>query len=110
MLMQNPNIVPEHDLTHIRAPTKGHMVPLLGDRWIMKIDSNPAKGLDLLPPTEPQGGYRNEVSAQLRKDIDAVKECHEVGSWATRECEGPRTWIFTSGFYTNGKGLQKLGP
>jgi len=108
-LLQNKKEVPESKLTHIQAPTKGKMVPLLGKKWILKIDVNRAMGLSLLPSKDPQGGYKNEVIAELDNEMKQLKACHTANSWSTRECAGPRTWIFTAGFYTNGKGLQKLG-
>lgn len=108
-LLQNMKEVPVKELTHIRAPTKGEMVPILGTKWILKINTDKAKKLTLLPAVDPQGSKRDAVKKELRKDLEQLIECHERDSWSTRECAGPRTWIFTAGFYTNGKGLQKLG-
>lgn len=109
LLLQSPTIVPESQLTHIKAPTKGKMIPITGKQWTLKIDTKPALKLDLLPEIQPTGGLKSEVETQLRVDITSIQACLEKNSMSTLECEGPRTWIFTSGFYTNGKGLQKLG-
>lgn len=107
MLMKNRNEIPEIQITHIMAPTKGKMVPLLGTEWKLKIDITRAQGLNLLPNVVPTGDLRREVEAELDSELRKIGQCS--GNWNTQECEGPRTWIFTAGFYTNGKGLQKLG-
>lgn len=108
MLMQNGDELPERKIHHIMAPTKGKMVPYLGSEWRLKIDVGRAKRLNLLPDAVPTGSKRKIVEAELDKELQKLTQCGSK-SWSTLECEGPRTWIFTAGFYTNGKGLQKLG-
>lgn len=105
-LMANPKIA--NGITHIRAPTKGNMVPVLGSRWNMRIDVGPALGLQLLPKATPNGAKRLQVMAQLKKELEPASVCFS-SSWSTHACESFRIAVFTNGFYNNGKGLQKLG-
>jgi len=98
MLLRNGREIPESQITHIKAPTKGKMVPLLGTEWTLKIDVTKAQRMNLLPEVEPQGSKKQVIIKELEQEL---KDMHEKR----------RTWaiIFTNGFYTNGKGLQKLG-
>jgi len=107
-LMKSPNILGEDQITHIRAPTKGAMLPILGRRWEMQINVNDALNFDLLPHAVPRGAQRDQVISQLRKELEPASDCYNAG-WPTLACESFRIAIFTNGFYNNGKGLQKLG-
>lgn len=101
---------PSEVLTPLVAPTGGAMTPLLGTRWTLRIDLSGAQQLDFLLPAEIEGAHRDEVAARLNDGLinDIAAEACMRNQWATPECERPRTFLFTNGFYTNGKGLQKV--
>lgn len=111
MLMDAYSRVDASQITAIIAPTKGAMVPLLGDQWNLGVDIAPAQSLDFLPAGELSGSRRDEVMAQLNDglitDVDAER-CMR-SEWFHSGCERSRQFILTGGFYTNGKGLQKVG-
>lgn len=100
---------PTDVITPLMAPTGGAMTPLLGTRWTMRVDTSAAQQLDLMLPTDLTGGHHDEVAARLTEELvdDLQAEACMKTSWNTRECEKARTFLFTNGFYTNGKGLQK---
>jgi endoglucanase Acf2 len=113
MLMKGGKSYSDNEITHILAPTKGNMVPMVGNRWDLEIDLREASKLELMPP-RPRGGKLDAIKAELNKDLDKAATCHDIfdvhpHGWATRECEWPRVWLFAAGFYNNGKGLQRLG-
>jgi endoglucanase Acf2 len=108
MLMRGQRSYADHELTHILAPTKGNMIPMRGSQWDLEIDLGRVQRLQIMPGA-PTGSKLNAVKHELDKDLARAGQCADVGSWATRECEWPRVWLFAAGFYNNGKGLQRLG-
>lgn len=107
-LVKSPKTL--NGLTPLVAPTGGPMTAMLGDQWSFHIDTSRAEGIDFLPAVELSGGHRDEVSATLTDGFvnDLSAEACMANGWPSAECAHPRQWIFTAGFYTNGKGLQKV--
>lgn len=84
-------------LTPMLAPTKGHMQALKGDRWELHVDLSVAESLGFLPEL-PEGSLRrDELKSEVLKSYQYMKEFARH-----------RSMMLAGGFYTSGKGFQKV--
>ena len=85
-------------LTPIRPPTKGVMVGVLGDSWLLNIDTSDVQHLSFLPASEPPSEHADFLA---EKAIGTVQWFLESDNW--------KLAMFRGSFYFSGKGFQKVG-
>mmetsp|Transcript_16284 Transcript_16284/g.28455 ORF Transcript_16284/g.28455 Transcript_16284/m.28455 type:complete len:729 (-) Transcript_16284:646-2832(-) len=84
-------------LTPMQAPTKGKMQALEGDRWELLVDPSAAESLGFLPEIPKTSPKREELKSEVLKSYQYMKDF-----------DRHRSMMLAGGFYTSGKGFQKV--
>jgi len=86
-------------LTPSLAPTKGHMQGIVGDTWTLEVDVSDAEHLGFLPAGEQIGEARaEELKSETIASFEYMKDFARY-----------RGAMLAGGYYTSGKGFQKVG-
>eukprot|EP00931_Biecheleriopsis_adriatica_P059290 TRINITY_DN35452_c0_g1_i1.p1 TRINITY_DN35452_c0_g1~~TRINITY_DN35452_c0_g1_i1.p1 ORF type:complete len:945 (+),score=122.89 TRINITY_DN35452_c0_g1_i1:104-2938(+) len=81
-----------------RAPTKGQMTGVVGDKWSLHVDTSEAEHLDFLPTGEPDISRLEFLKAETLGALQWFKGGRNA-----------KDTMLKGSYYFSGKGFQKLG-